>query len=471
MSSLPIGPKRRVDIDLGIKRAAAVATLLLPFAFAGIAFGKPPARPSPLPTQALETIWPARIECPRFERLDVAVDERVAAVEWRAAGGASRTFEVSRSKDPDEAWEDFRKGSNALDGVLGIPAAPHILYPTPNTSLPAGTFRAARFSEQMSEVAHLRGLDHLSVRAGSLPPTTAPRIPDIVIAGTTFKVATPTSFGLVLTLRCADRSHESVQWVCDASSCVPRVFRRSSNAGRSGDPDKEGQPGGWAPSQPIVGPYGRDWHPVTGKRSADLTRLLCARPTRADAAAKRKYRKGYLECDRWPPLADQAVTLGELAHDVVGELAAVLDFGCAGACSPALEHVRALARGLLASSAPLRLLDARGEFDRGEFRDDPKFLGWVARLGHADPEVELACDRFYALYAEGKPPRNDCRLTLLEGGRRLVDYYPDAYQQVELPDRGALHPLGSGETFQPDDVGGDVVIIGSALATAPSQAK
>jgi hypothetical protein len=263
-----------------------------------------------------------------------------------------------------------------------------------------------------------------------------------------------------------------VQWVCDASSCVPRVFRRSSNAGRSGDPDKEGQPGGWAPSKPIVGPYGRDWHPVTGKRSADLTRLLCARPARADAAAKRKYRKGYLECDRWPPLADQAVTLGELAHDVVGELVAVLDFGCAGACSPALEHLRAVSRGLLASSAPLRLLDARGEFDRGEFRDDPEFLGWVARLGHGgDPEVEIACDRFYALYAEGKPLRNDCRLTLLEGGRRLVDYYPDARQQVELPDRGALHPLGSGETFQPDDVGGDVVIIGSALATAPSPAK
>jgi hypothetical protein len=59
-----------------------------------------------------------------------------------------------------------------------------------------------------------------------------------------------------------------------------------------------------------------------------------------------------------------------------------------------------------------------------------------------------------------------CRLSVFRRGIRLADYLPDWYQQVELPDGGAVHPQGSkprrDEVF--DGNGDQIVIIGSALA-------
>jgi hypothetical protein len=199
---------------------------------------------------------------------------------------------------------------------------------------------------------------------------------------------------------------------------------------------------------------------------SDLEQLLCARPATGYEVAARKYRReGDLDCKRPRALAAQAATLGELARGLVAELDMVVEFGCAGACSPAIDRLRATSRRLQES---LQLLSTRAEFDPGDPEDPlwPASLGWVARLGRDDAEVELACARHHHEGSDGEPLHNQCRLTVLERGHVLADYYPHWHQQVELPDRGGLHLQGTSRDGPPGEIGNQIVIIGSALATA-----
>jgi len=244
---------------------SAVVTAAL--AFAGGAEGRPPP-PGPLPARPLATPWPAHIDCPGFERVEVVVDERVEAVEWRGPDALSRTFAVTRPDDPKKAWEDFRLRSDALDGV-GVMGSSRILYAEPKIEAPLETFRAARADEAIAPDFPLRRLDHLIVRHGRHPPTAAPRFDG-------GEDLTRTKFGLKVTLRCADPARLSLRWICDAASCVPRAFRDNPRV------DKQK---GWMHSlnEEVPGPYGRDW--VDGKRRPDLERLLCARAEPADAGA------------------------------------------------------------------------------------------------------------------------------------------------------------------------------------------
>jgi hypothetical protein len=145
----------------------------------------------------------------------------------------------------------------------------------------------------------------------------------------------------------------------------------------------------------------------------------------------------------------------------------VLEFGCAGACSPAIDRLRATSQRLQ-ESPRLRLLGTRAAFDSGDPEDPlwPASLGWVARLGRDDAEVELACARHHHEGSDGEPLHNQCRLAVLERGHALADYYPNWHQQVELPDRGSLHLQGTSRNGPPSEIGDQIVIIGSALATA-----
>jgi hypothetical protein len=237
---------------------------------------------------------------------------------------------------------------------------------------------------------------------------------------------------------------------------VPRVFRLNPGARRLD---------GWTAAnvQEIRGPYLSDWQYSTGKRAADLDRLLCARPARADAGATRRYRPGYL-CDTWTPFARQTVAVGELARDLARELGAVLAFGCAQACSPPLESAREVAQSFV-SPGPLRLSAVRGQFDLGDPDEPiwPQSIGWVARLANGNAEVEVACARHQDFDSLGKAPSNQCRITVLNRHRPVASYYPSWYQHVELPDRGALH-LQAAVDDPRADLGNDVLVLGSALA-------
>src|SRR4051794_18672957 len=64
------------------------------------------------------------------------------------------------------------------------------------------------------------------------------------------------------------------------------------------------------------------------------------------------------------------------------------------------------------------------------------------------------------------PPAPSCRLTVIGRGARLADYFPDARQEVELPDGGAVHLQGSNTEERDDNFGDRIVIFGSALAIA-----
>jgi len=106
-----------------------------------------PARPGgdPLPARPLATAWPAHVDCPAFERVDVAVDDRVEAVTWRGPGAAERTFAVARPADPRAAWQGFRLRSWSLDGI-GVMASSRIVHAESKED-PSYGFRAARATQ------------------------------------------------------------------------------------------------------------------------------------------------------------------------------------------------------------------------------------------------------------------------------------------------------------------------------------
>jgi len=378
------------------------------------------------------------------------VDERVEAVEWRGPDALSRTFAVTRPDDPKKAWEDFRLRSDALDGV-GVMGSSRILYAEPKIEAPLETFRAARADEAIAPDFPLRRLDHLIVRHGRHPPTAAPRFDG-------GEDLTRTKFGLKVTLRCADPARLSLRWICDAASCVPRAFRDNPRV------DKQK---GWMHSlnEEVPGPYGRDW--VDGKRRPDLERLLCARAEPADAGAIRRYKWKDFYCARRTPLAADAAALGDLARDLLAELDLVLAVGCEGdACAPRIDRLRATARRLRDAKS-LRFQGGRGRFDIGDREDPlwPESLGWSARLGQGAAGVEIACASHNDIDSDGQPPHLQCRLSVLDQGKPLAHYYPHWCQHVELPDRSAVHLQGSAENGA-GELGGQIVIIGSALATS-----
>src|SRR5262249_37115279 len=145
----------------------------------------------------------------------------------------------------------------------------------------------------------------------------------------------------------------------------------------------------------VHGPYQHRWN--RGERSADLVRLVCAHPSRgydAVVAAARRRGEQRLLCDPSVPLAREHAALADLARDLLRELTMVLDYGCAGACSARASDLRARALELAAAPA-LPLVAARARFDPGDpaSPDLNASLGWVARLGAGDRQLELACAR------------------------------------------------------------------------------
>src|SRR5262245_5672527 len=79
------------------RRALVTTTLGIVALAGGLALGAAtPKKLQPLPEYPLRTAWPAKIECPRFERLELDVDSRVAAVEWRGRGDRLLTLPVTR---------------------------------------------------------------------------------------------------------------------------------------------------------------------------------------------------------------------------------------------------------------------------------------------------------------------------------------------------------------------------------------
>ena len=408
---------------------AAVAVFTMVLAAAAHASAAP--RPHPLPRRPLVTPWPASTDCRDFQAVDVSVDDRVEAVEWRGPDGATVVVPVKLAANRDDAFERFRKGSGALD-YFGVWQTSQILFP--DVLRPSIDIYAAHGSRLLPLDFKAGRLDTLVVRpragAGTRPPDSS--------AG----------FGLRVVLHCADSSRTGLAWACDDRSCGLRSFRDGPRADRRGIT--------------IDGPYQRRWN--KGERRGDRARLVCARSDGYEDAARRARRQDEnIVCERPARLGELRAPLIEMTRDLLAELDLVLEQGCAGRCSPRIDQLRALAAALR-SEPSLRLLGARARFvPMWDLLDWPATLGWVARIGGGPAELELACANHY-VESSAAPPVPSCRLTVLRRGVRLADYFPDHRQEVELPDGGAVHLQGSNTEFRNDLYDQKVVIFGSALA-------
>src|SRR6185295_18241050 len=69
---------------------------------------------TPTAPTTLTTSWPAAEGCPRYQGVDVSVDDRATSIEWRGADGASLVFDVEK---PLKAVGDpeFRLASEGYD--------------------------------------------------------------------------------------------------------------------------------------------------------------------------------------------------------------------------------------------------------------------------------------------------------------------------------------------------------------------
>ena len=392
------------------KCIAAVAVAGIALAASRLAFAEP--RERPIPGRPLATPWPAHVDCADFYGVDVSVDDRVEAVEWRGPEGRSIVVPVAPPSNPEQAGERFRKASGALD-YFGIWQTSRILFPY--RPRPAVNIRAARGHQLLPRDFKPGLFEAIVVRPR---PGAAKLRPAANAAG----------FGLRLVLHCLDKSKTGLVWACDDKSCGLRSFR---------DPLGAEAAGKW-----VDGPYRRRWR--SGEREVTRARLVCGRTDGYEAAARRARRHdGNLVCERSLPLADMGAALDELTRDLLTEMDLVLERGCAGTCSSHVDELRSTIRALLSDRKPLRLRGARARFTPADWEvfEEPATMGWVARLGGASDGVELACAHYY-IESSMAPPAPSCRLTVIGHGARLADYFPDARQEVELPDGGAVHLQG-----------------------------
>ena len=121
------------------KCITAVAVASIALTASRLAFAEP--RERPIPGRPLATPWPAHVDCADFYGVDVSVDDRVEAVEWRGPEGRSIVVPVAPPSNPEQAGERFRKASGALD-YFGIWQTSRVLFPY--RPRPAVNIRAAR---------------------------------------------------------------------------------------------------------------------------------------------------------------------------------------------------------------------------------------------------------------------------------------------------------------------------------------
>lgn len=414
----------------------------------------PAERGRDAPTRTLATPWPAHDACASYHSVDLSVDDRVSAVEWRGSGGEGVPVSFDLVKSPSgHGDEQYRLGSDGTDCHVGQTSC--LVY-----RQPAG------------RVLHVR-----AVRATGLLPTDFKPGADtqLLVYGSVgrrdggARSGRSADFGLRLTVHCADATKASVAWQCDARACVPRTFRPNvkmqehwKNEGNK--PRREQR--AWPKDR---GPYRTEWQ--GRERRKDLTRLICMRGPAGLAAIERAVRhtNPNLLCqpDERTSFADSRPLLIELGRDLLTEMDAVADEGCAGACSTRVDELRSLARGI-AGASDLRVTGMRAayheshdEFGYGAY---PSF-GWVASLRAGAGAIEVVCARRRTFTSMGIPEAEECRLTVLARGRPLADYNPDWEPSIEFLDGGAVRMLDWLPSADPYNHAQDqIVVIGSALA-------
>jgi hypothetical protein len=392
----------------------------------------------------LATPWPARGGCASYSGADVAVDDRVRAVEWRGPRGASILFEVTKATTYPTT-EEYRI---AMDGL------------------------ECHRNQTSCLTYHPSGPRPLRVRvsrgASILPTDFAPgAFTELVLHDDVRGQARPRAdreldFGVRLVLHCIDSTKSSLAWLCDAKSCVPRTFRDNVRVQRDrrAEDAKPRQKRRYVP--PFEGPYeNRDDYD-----GDDHDLLICLPRLPGQAAANRAARKmsGNLSCAHETSRADAKATIVDVARDLLSELDLAAQEGCAGACSARVDELRAAARALMAAPE-LHVTSARAAFDRGDGEEDYGYgawpsIGWVAKLSSSVGAAQVVCARHRDLDSMGVPEDHSCRLSVFAHGRHLGDYAPAFRPEVTLPDGGGVQLL--------DEVTGgpgeQVIVTGSALA-------
>jgi len=420
-----------------------------------VTVGQAGARHATGPTTALATPWPAQDGCTSYSGVDLSVDDRVSAVEWRGNGGPSLAFDLAPA-NPPRRDQEYRLGSSGYD--CHAHGTSCLVY-----RKPVG-----------------RALQVRPVYANRLLPSDfqAGALDQLVIHGSTGQPTRPTrahDFGLRLIAHCQDRSQPSVAWVCDARTCVPRIFRDNVKMlafwkTEASKPRRERRT--W-PADEL--PHLQTWRKGDGPK--DLTSLFCMRGQAGIAGVERAARGRVFLCDEKGPLAVEKLPaamarprLIDLGRDLLRDMDLVLDEGCSGGCSARIGQLRATAR-TLADSPDLRLAGVRATFhdshDESGAGAYPS-LGFVASLVAPAGTVEIACARHTTLDSMGLPDAEECRLTIAVRGRRIADFLPTDQPFVELPDGGAVQLLEQAPSMDPDTEGRDkIVVTGSALAQRP----
>lgn len=410
----------------------------------------------------LVTPWPARDGCPSYSSVDLSVDDRATAVEWRGADGASLVFDVA-TPFPPERDQEYRVGSEGFD--CHVRQTSCLVY-----RKPIGRrlrVRAARASRPLPAAFKAGTFDRLVVYRDAQPRERPPRGGGAL------------DLGLSLSVRCLDRSKPSVAWACDARSCVPRTFRDNvkMKAFRKAEDEKPRREQRSMPADET--PYWQRWW--SGDPPTNLTSLICMRGQTGIAAVERAARKsnGHLVCDEKSPVApvkklpfvEARPMLIDLGRDLLREMDMVLDEGCAGACSARIDELRRAVRAL-ADAPDIHLIGIRAEFhdshDEFGYGAYPS-LGFVASLAARAGAIEIVCARRRTFTSMGLPDAEECRLTVLARGHRLADYFPAYEPFIELPDGGAVRMLAPPPPpYDPyNHLRDQILIIGSALAQQP----
>jgi hypothetical protein len=433
-----------------------LGSLVASWGRAPVGQGRGPRAPGA--TTTLATPWPAQDGCMNYYGADLSVDDRVSAVEWRGASGASLAFDLAKPFPPKRD-QDYRLGSEGYD--CHVHGTSCLVY-----RKPIG-----------------RPLNVRAIYASRLLPTDfqAGAFSELVVHGDTRQRGRPArsdrvyDFGLRLILHCQDRSQPSVAWVCDARACVPRTFRDNVKmlAFRREEEKKPRREQRRWPADEI--PNLQQWW--KGAAPKDLTALICMRGQAGIAEVEQAARGRVLLCEEKGPFAVKKLPFAtarprliDLGRDLLRDMDLVLDEGCAGACSARIDELRATTRALAAAS-DLHLIgvravfhDSHDEFGYGAYPS----LGFTASLVARAGAVEIVCARHRTFTSMGLPDAEECRLTIAARGRRVADYVPNYEPFVELPDGGVVRLLDQAPSMNPDAEASDkIVVIGSALAQRP----
>lgn len=411
-------------------------------------------------TTTLATPWPAQDGCANYDSIELSVDDRVSAVEWRGTNGEPLVFDIAKPFPPTRD-QDYRLGSAGYD--CHVHGTSCLVY-----RKPMGRPLNVR-------ATHARRLVPTDFKAGAFT--------ELVVhgdTGTRGHMARPDhgrDFGLRLIVHCRDRSQPGVAWVCDARTCVPRTFRDNVKMlafwkEESTKPRREQRR--W-PADEV--PNLQQWRRGAGPK--DLTALICMRGQAGIAEVEQAARGRVFLCEEKGPAAIKRIPFAtarprliELGRDLLRDMDLVLDEGCAGACSTRIDDLRATAR-VLAAASDLHVIgvraafhDSHDEFGYGAYPS----LGFRASLVARAGAIEIVCARHRTFTSMGLPDAEECRLTISASGRRIADFLPSDEPFVELPDGGMVRLLDQAPSMNPDTEASDkIVVIGSALAQRPRQ--